>query len=141
MVIHVMWIINKTGGLIYNKVFQPGLAELTPNVSLKLSGSFFTQHAIAMQLSPVPGCGGIDCIEAEGFKLWCLETPTGIKFIVITDPGADNSRGQVSNLLNEIYVVYSDYVMKTPFHDWEQPIHVEKFDLYIRKTIEQLGSA
>lgn len=33
-------------------------------------------HAIAAQLSPLPGCSGIELLEAETFDLHCFETPT-----------------------------------------------------------------
>lgn len=30
-------------------------------------------HAIASQLSPAPGCGGIELLQAETFDLHCLQ--------------------------------------------------------------------
>ena len=42
-------------------------------------------HAISSQLSPVPGCKGIELLEAEAFDLHNFQTPTGIKFFAVAE--------------------------------------------------------
>ena len=42
-------------------------------------------HAISSQLSPVPGCKGIELLEAETFDLHNFQTPTGIKFFAVAE--------------------------------------------------------
>lgn len=37
-------------------------------------------HAIASQLSPAPGCGGIELLQAETFDLHCLQV--GVLFVI-----------------------------------------------------------
>jgi hypothetical protein len=44
--IHAIMIINKSGGLIYNKDFGSGIAKLTSNEYLILAGTFHGIHAI-----------------------------------------------------------------------------------------------
>ena len=53
------------------------LSRLDTNDSLRLASTWHGLHAIAMQLSPVAGGGGIEYLEAETFDLHCLQTLTG----------------------------------------------------------------
>lgn len=92
-----LWIINKAGGLIYSKNyagtaarvlteraaaetvrFAEGLAHLTSNENLVLASTFHSVHAIAARISPVPGSSGIETVEADGFKMNCMQSPTGV---------------------------------------------------------------
>eukprot|EP00667_Euglena_gracilis_P026075 EG_transcript_31085 len=136
MVAYELWMLNKTGGLIFNKEFAPGLPKFSTNARLKLSSAFHAQHAIAQQLSPVPGSGGIDYIEADFFKAFAFETPTAIKFVVLTDPLTHNNDGKVDRLFRDIYELYADYVLKNPFYEIEQPIRVEQWETRLRALVE-----
>jgi hypothetical protein len=81
-------------------------------------------NAISAQLSPAYGCSGIELLEADTFDLHCFQTLTGTKFILIAEPATPF----VPALLQRIYEVYADYVLKNPFYEMEQPIKCEKFD-------------
>lgn len=54
-----------------------GLAQLNSNDYLILASTFHSIHAIASRISPVPGSSGVETIEADTFKMTCLQTPTG----------------------------------------------------------------
>lgn len=54
-----------------------GLSQLASNDYLILASTFHSIHAIASRISPVPGSSGVEVIEAETFKMTCLQTPTG----------------------------------------------------------------
>ena len=120
--VYSLWIINKSGGLVYDKVwllifhhsfflccvFELAFAlhrhastqtpaqnfldskALEVNALLKISGLFHGMHAISKQLAgSLPGDaerGGIECIEADGFRFQCFESMSGIKFLCSTDP-------------------------------------------------------
>ena len=43
-------------------------------------------HAIAGQLSPAPGCTGIEVLHADTFNLHCFQTLTGTKFLMVVKP-------------------------------------------------------
>lgn len=43
-------------------------------------------HAIAAQLSPAPGCTGIELLQADSFDLHCFQTLTGTKMLMIVEP-------------------------------------------------------
>jgi len=44
-----------------------------------LGSMFYPLYAIASQISPEPHSSGIQMLEAESFKLHCLQTLTGNK--------------------------------------------------------------
>lgn len=101
MAIFSVWIINKAGGLIYQRnyagetqslpgsapnpvfliatpnVFLEGLAQLTSNEYLVMAGTLHGVHAITSKISPVSGSSGVQSIEAETFKMNVLLTLTG----------------------------------------------------------------
>ncbi|KAH7031611.1 Longin-like domain-containing protein [Microdochium trichocladiopsis] len=53
MVVLALIIINKAGGLIYNKIFAEGLNQLSTNDYLVLAGTFHGVHAITARLNPI----------------------------------------------------------------------------------------
>lgn len=72
-----LYVINKAGGLIYQKNFNEGLKTLSSNDYLILAGTFHGVHAISAQISPVQGSGGIEVLETPLFTLRCFQTLTG----------------------------------------------------------------
>lgn len=89
-------------------------------------------HAIAGNLSPVQRGGGIEVLEADTFRLQCLQTATGLflerlyfelwllkiadvlmlftalKFFVVADPSHPN----LDAFLQSVYNLYIDYALK-----------------------------
>ncbi|KAJ5765981.1 Sybindin-like family protein [Penicillium nucicola] len=150
-------IINKAGGLIYQREFQPGLRKLSTNDYLVLAGTFHGVHAITRSITPkipiahpapspatspsvttpatsgysYPNPGvpvtGLDYLETDKFRLTCFQTLTGTKFLLFTDP----LTGNVENIVQKIYELYADYVMKNPFYQLEMPVRCEAFDRHL----------
>ncbi|TPX34545.1 hypothetical protein SmJEL517_g02837 [Synchytrium microbalum] len=128
-----LYIINKAGGLIYQKDYGEGrLAKLTSNEYLVLA-----VHAIASKISPQPNSSGIELLEGDTFKATCFQTLTGTKFLLFTDPGQPNCE----LILRRMYELYSDFVMKNPFYNPEMPIRIELFDTNISKLVKQINGA
>eukprot|EP00794_Sanderia_malayensis_P007869 gene7869-8719_t len=109
-----------------------GKSKLTTNERIMLASMFHSMFAIACKLSPVDKSSGIEAIEAESFKLHCYQTPTGVKFIVLTEPRVQS----MDTLLRKVYELYSDYAMKNPFYSLEMPIRCELFDSNLQKLLE-----
>ena len=122
-----LWVINKAGGLVYQRNFADGLAQLSSNDYLVLAGTLHGIHAITSRLSPVGSSSGAQVFESESFKMNIFLTATGTKFVLITSP-AEMSCEQA---LLRVYDIYSDTVMKNPFHTPEMPIRTEAFDTKI----------
>jgi len=125
--VYGLWVINKAGGLVYQRSFSDGLAHLSSNDYLVLAGTLHGVHAITSRLSPTGPSSGAQVIEAETFKLTIHLTATGTKFILITSFSETAS----ATVLAKVYEIYSDAVMKNPFHTPEMPIRSEGFDLGI----------
>ncbi|CAI7673939.1 unnamed protein product [Penicillium pancosmium] len=151
-------VINKAGGLIYQREFQPGLRKLSTNDYLVLAGTFHGVHAITRTITPKlplappssspavsspgntapatsgysypnPGVptSGLEFLETDKFRLTCFQTLTGTKFLLFTDP----LTGSVDTVMNKIYELYADYVMKNPFYQLEMPVRCEAFDRHL----------
>jgi hypothetical protein len=102
-----LFIINRNGGLVFNKNLSTIAPNLNINDCLRLGSTFHGLYAIATQIAPVKS-DGIEKIETETFKLVCFQSLTGVKFIVTASPGTSD----VDALLQGIYEIYSDYVLK-----------------------------
>ncbi|CAE6426564.1 unnamed protein product [Rhizoctonia solani] len=147
MAIYSLWIINKAGGLVYQREFADGLATLTSNEYLVLAGTLHGIHAITSRLSPISGPSpGAHVIESESFKMSILLTatgelrsssslplvgPNGTKFVLLTSLAEFGSPA----LLARVYEAYADAVMKNPFHTPEMPIRSAGFDTRVAALI------
>ncbi|KAJ6490489.1 transport protein particle complex subunit [Mycena vulgaris] len=131
MAIFGLWVINKAGGLVYQRNFAEGLAQLTSNEYLVLAGTLHGIHAITSRLSPMGSSSGAQVIEGESFKMTILLTATATKFVLLTSLTEPNP----DNVLQKVYEIYSDAVMKNPFHTPEMPIRSEGFDTRIAALI------
>ena len=140
-------IINKAGGLIYNREFHTGLAKLSSNDLLILAGTFHGVHAITRSLLPqalrpprTPGSfpqrpSGLEVLESSLFRLTCFQTVTGVKFLLFTEPAQPN----VDVVIRRVYELYADFVMKNPFYTIEMPIRCAKFDQGLDSYIKARG--
>lgn len=109
-----------------------GRAKLSSNEKIMLAGMFHSLYAIACQLSPVEHSSGVEHLETDTFKLHCLQTQTGVKFIVFTDP----NRSSEELLLKKLYEIYSDYALKNPFYSLDMPVRCDLFDANLQQTVE-----
>ncbi|KAJ3113484.1 hypothetical protein HDU96_003351 [Phlyctochytrium bullatum] len=131
-----LYIINKAGGLIYQKDYTDGVSKLTSNEYLVLAGTVHSIHVITSKISPVPGSSGLEVLESDLFKMFCVQTLTGTKFLLVTDPAQQN----VDGYMKKISEIYADYVMKNPFYTPEMPVRAELFDLQLAKFVKQINS-
>jgi hypothetical protein len=75
---------------------------------------------------------GIETLECPTFILQAFRTVTGALFFLTAEPHTPNLKA----LLQRIYVLYSDYVMKNPFHQLDMPIRTYSGE-YICPLIHQ----
>mmetsp|Transcript_15943 Transcript_15943/g.32721 ORF Transcript_15943/g.32721 Transcript_15943/m.32721 type:complete len:162 (-) Transcript_15943:70-555(-) len=144
-----LFIVNKSGGLIYNIALSPSSPPLNTNDSLRIGSTFHSLHAIAVQASPNANSNanadasnappnvpqdGIETITAgSGLTLKCLQTLTGTKFIITA---TDIQQSVMSDVLREVYGIYSDYALKNPFYELEMPVRGTKFDAHVRAAVQ-----
>ncbi|XP_035740520.1 trafficking protein particle complex subunit 4-like isoform X2 [Vespa mandarinia] len=113
-------------------------AKMTTNEKIFLASMFYPLFAIASQLSPEPRCSGIEILEADTFRLYCYQTLTGIKFMIVAEP----SQLGMEILTKKVYELYADYALKNPFYSLEMPIRCELFETNLQsllETIEKCG--
>lgn len=113
-----LFIINRSGGLVYTKSLSSTAPNLSTNDCLRLGSTFHGLHAIATQIAPVVSMG-IERLETDNFTLQCFQTLTGVKFVITAAPGTPDLDG----LLRSIYEVYSDYVLKVLLTNRSQLSH------------------
>lgn len=113
-------------------------AKMTTNEKIFLASMFYPLFAIASQLSPEPRSSGIEVLEADTFRLYCFQTLTGIKFMIVAEP----SQPGMDILLKRVYDLYADYALKNPFYALEMPIRCELFETNLQtllETVEKSG--
>ncbi|CZT07197.1 related to TRS23-TRAPP subunit involved in targeting and fusion of ER to golgi transport vesicles [Rhynchosporium agropyri] len=146
MVVFALIIINKAGGLIFQRDFAEGLNKLNINDYLVLAGTFHGVHAITTRLYPLhppadPAIrpqppSGIEVLETENFRLQCFQTLTGIKFLLFTEPQQPN----IDKVMGKVYELYADYVMKNPFYQLEMPIRCVEWERRLGVVVRGLNS-
>lgn len=107
-------------------------AKMTVNEKICLASTFYPLFAIASQLSPEPRCSGIEVLEADTFRLYCYQTLTGVKFMIVAEP----SQQGMEILLKKVYELYADYALKNPFYSLEMPIRCELFETNLQSLLE-----
>lgn len=155
--IHSLFIINKSGGLIYQHDLNEGLNRLSANEHLILAGTIHGVFAITSKITPTalkvsqpqqtPGSAvngntsGLKSIETDKFSMFIFQTLTGVKFLLVTSPTeGDLNKGieAAENLLRRIYTLYADFVMKNPFYEVDMPIRVDLFDRKVAELVKSL---
>jgi hypothetical protein len=134
-----VWIVNKSGGLIFYKNYSSDKNTLDINDTLRLASVWHSLHAISRtnSVSPVKKSSGIELLETSTFDLHCFETKTGIKFMVCSMKKAIG----VERLLRRVYDVYADFAMKNPFYELEQPIQAELFEERVMIAVKSCRNA
>jgi len=69
--------------------------------------------------------------------LRCFQTRTGIKFVITAEPGTPD----MDIVLKEIYVLYTECVLKDPFYELEMPIRSDFFIQAVDALIERVDKA
>ncbi|KAF7987297.1 hypothetical protein HCN44_003059 [Aphidius gifuensis] len=113
-------------------------SKMTTNEKIFLASMFYPLFAIASQLSPEPRCSGIEILEADTFRLYCYQTLTGVKFMVVAEP----TQPGMDILTKRIYELYADFALKNPFYSLEMPIRCELFEtnlICLLESVEKSG--
>ncbi len=86
MVFLHLFIVNKSGGLVHHRALSDKAPQIGTNEWLRIGSTFHSLHAIAAEASPIRlpqrADDGIEEIQALGMILRCLQTRTGVKFVI-----------------------------------------------------------
>lgn len=73
----------------------------------------------------------------------CFQTLTGTKFLLITDikQGAQGSGMSLmpDAIINKVYQLYADFVMKNPFYQMDMPVRCDLFDQNLTKYLNEIA--
>lgn len=131
MAIKSVYILNKAGGLIFQRDFTESLNKLDDNGYLSLASTLHSVHALSSKISPTGKSSGFNVVEMPDASLYCFQPLTGVKFFFLTDPRPF----AIDEIKQQIYQLYSDYVMKNPFYTPDMPIRSAKFDRYLETMV------
>ena len=129
-----LFIINRNGGLVYNKLLNNLAPTKSVNDMMVLGSTFHSLYEIIKQIAPVVSSEGIEVIETAAFKLHCFQTRTGVKFVVTATP--DTRSDELITLCQYVYSLYSDYALKSPFYEMEQPINCHLFSSEVNRAVQ-----
>lgn len=100
-----------------------------------IAGTLHGVYAMTAEISPVPGSSGFNVIETGKYALHCFQTLTGTKFFVMTDA----RQFHAESIVQRIYQLYADYVMKNPFYQLEMPVRSEQFDRHLAAYVSTVA--
>jgi hypothetical protein len=75
----------------------------------------------------------IQQVSTSSFTMFCKQTLTGLKLILIVDSGF--SERAAYDILSLVYAAYSDFVLKDPFYSVDMPVRCSLFDKAVRQTL------
>ncbi|CCW60374.1 unnamed protein product [Phytomonas sp. EM1] len=145
MVIHLFWLINQSGQLMAKVSFtKPELiGELgaRPDLQLTISSVLFSTFGMSQELTPNSNSvdsAGMTLIECEEHNIHIYETPSLVKFVLISD----TRTRECDAVFKELHTAYVEYAMKNPFHIVDesgigQPIRIPAFSEAIRAIVSR----
>ncbi|KAL3310456.1 Trafficking protein particle complex subunit 4 [Cichlidogyrus casuarinus] len=105
-----------------------GTSVPSSDLKISLASLFHTMHSLARNLTPKSlihaqkGANlkpsGLQFISTKSHNFHCFESATGVKFVMITDYRIPP---QNKESLRKIYDLYTNYVLKNPLIDINQP--------------------
>ncbi|KAF8285617.1 component of TRAPP complex [Trypanosoma cruzi] len=149
MTVHLLWIINQSGQLIAKSSFTApeNIGELgaKPDLQLTMSSILFSTYGMSQELTPNANpvdSAGMTLVECEEHNIHIYETPTLVKFVLVSD---SRTRECIA-LFRELHSLYVEYVMKNPFHIVDeggigQPIRIAAFTGAVKRAVDRYHAA
>ncbi|KAH1223498.1 Trafficking protein particle complex subunit 1 [Glycine soja] len=143
----MMYVFNRNGVCLLYREWNRPLRTLDAQQDQKLMfGLLFSLKSLTAKMDPtsavekgnlgmpqLPGQGcSFHSFRTNTYKLSFMESPSGIKIILVTHPRT----GDLRESLKYIYNLYVEYVVKNPLYTPGSPIRCELFnttlDQYVR---------
>lgn len=150
MLVHLLWIINKSGQIVFNQHFTPveafGESSRSADKQMMLASVLYGLRGLSRQIAPVPAdvmeCEGLTLVEGVEHNILMYETPTGVTFVLFTDPKTNAA----PQLFSEIHKAYVDFVLKNPFYVLDsagvgQPIRIGHFKTQLKVIVDAVNNA
>eukprot|EP01112_Ceratiomyxa_fruticulosa_P012539 TRINITY_DN3473_c0_g2_i1.p1 TRINITY_DN3473_c0_g2~~TRINITY_DN3473_c0_g2_i1.p1 ORF type:complete len:143 (-),score=22.99 TRINITY_DN3473_c0_g2_i1:89-517(-) len=138
--IYNLYIYNRSGTCIYYEEWnrKKPSANLAEEQKL-MFGMLYSLKAFVTKTSPKPidPQTGFHYYKTSTYKLHFYETPTCIKFIVLTDPHTPDLREELKKMYSQIFV---EYVIKNPLYKLGTIVKCELFIQSLARFIRALPS-
>ncbi|VIO89261.1 Uncharacterized protein BM_BM3069 [Brugia malayi] len=95
-------------------------------------GMLLSLRSFALKLSTAAGIQQVNSFETSQYKLNYLETPTGLKMVLNTDPNAAG----IPELMRSIYQAYVDGVIKNVLIESNAQLSNELFNSRLEQLIQ-----
>uniref|UniRef100_A0A7S4P1M2 Trafficking protein particle complex subunit n=1 Tax=Paramoeba aestuarina TaxID=180227 RepID=A0A7S4P1M2_9EUKA len=131
-----LFIFNRRGDCLFYQQWDRTNAPLSLAEEQKLMfGLIYSLKSFVSKSSPQTG-DTFKYYKTSTYKLHFFESLTGIKFILLTEPGA----GDLSATLKEIYNNYVRFCTKNPLYKIGDPIKCDLFSQSLQAQIQKLKS-
>ncbi|VDN60347.1 unnamed protein product [Dracunculus medinensis] len=129
MTIYNFYLFNKDGCCVSYKEWK---REKEAEFRL-MYGMLLSLRSFSSKLSTKSGQQQVKSYETNQYKMNYLETPSGLKMVLNTDPLASG----ISELMRMIFQLYVDIVVKNPLIDPSNVISSEIFEKRLSELVEK----
>lgn len=138
MVVYSVMVLNSSGGLVFYQAYHNNTPHLNSDEVIIIGATLHSLHAISVEVSPVEKSSGFTEFECTTWKLSCLQSITGLKFMIFTDL----QHQKTQEILHNIYALYADYVLKNPFYTLDMPVanSCQKFVDEVQSLMEGINN-
>ncbi|KQK03376.1 trafficking protein particle complex subunit 1 [Brachypodium distachyon] len=144
----VIYVFNRNGVCLLYREWHRPLRTLARNQDQKLMfGLLFSLRSFTAKIDPtstehgnlgaplLPGQGcSFHSFKTNTYKLNYMESPSGIKLILLTHPRTGDQR----DALKQIYSLYVEYVVKNPLYAPGSPIKCDLFNKHLDQYVKTL---
>ncbi|KAI3882346.1 hypothetical protein MKW92_053510 [Papaver armeniacum] len=145
---HMMYVFNRNGVCLLYREWSRPLRTLSSQQDHKLMfGLLFSLNSFTAKMDPssvekgnlgVPQLPGQGCsfhsFSTNSYKLSLMETPSGIKIILVTNP----KTGDLRESLKHIYSLYVEYVVKNPLYSPGTQIRCELLNTALDQYVKNV---
>ncbi|KAI9112958.1 hypothetical protein K1719_016072 [Acacia pycnantha] len=146
---HMMYVFNRNGVCLLYREWNRPLRTLNAQQDHKLMfGLLFSLKSLTAKMDPtsaekgnlgVPQLPGQGCsfhsFRTNTYKLSFMETPSGMKIILVTHPRT----GDLRESLKYIYNLYVEYVVKNPLYTPGSPVRSDLFNTTLDQYVRGIG--
>ena len=117
------WVRSKDAGISQDEEFK------------LMYGMIFSIKSLLSRLSPRTTKEGFLGYSTNKYKLHYYETPTGLKFVMLTDTNVGSLNDSLADIYSKIYV---EYVVKNPLYQLGEWIDSELFSSELDAFVQKL---
>ena len=135
MGIYALFVVNRSGGLIYHEKYV-GAPAMSLNEALRMASTFHSVQQIAADVAPVAAvheCGMV-AVEATEFRLRAYQPRTGVQFVLLST--LEVNAEVLQSLLVQLHLLYADYALKNPFYEKDMPIRCRRFEMAVARLLD-----